>query len=346
MNIGNQTVPPFSLSSSTLLDPPESTPYRSDSSASSCNPELPTCLSYSFRHSGWAEDRRRVRNAYVRLCVPPARMQAFARCGSRVWVLRSKSDPSKFRFVPDHCHDRFCVPCARARGAIIRKNLHSHLTDPPYRLLTLTLRATDDALGGRVDTLLASFRRLRARAFWKEKVTGGAAFLEVTLGKQRDHWHAHLHVLLEGKYIPRRQLASTWWDITGDSKIVDIRLVRDAPGAMRYITKYVTKPLPSCVLRDDDRLAHAIKALAGRKLLYAFGSWCKLRLLHNKSDDDWSCLCHIDSLGHDNGVDDALAHQILTAYRAYVSVCDGGIFWSGEANDAPRAPPTDECLLR
>lgn len=325
----------------TLLDLLESTDYPDPASTSSLNATLPYLKSFAFRHSGWKDDRRRVWYALRATTVSRSRLIAFTLCGARCWVLRAKADSTKLRFAPDHCHDRFCVPCARARASVIRKNLIGHLKDPPYRLLTLTMRATMDGLSERINSLLRAFRRLRGRVLWKQGVTGGAAFLEVTRGRLGDHWHVHLHAIIDGKYIPQPLLSRTWLDITGDSKVVDIRLVRSADGALRYITKYVTKSLPSDVLRNPDHLLHAMKALEGRKLLYAFGTWHKLRLLHSKSDDDWESLGHINDFLYGPQHDEHLSDAVRLAYQAYVNVCDGGEFCVLPDPDEPRAPPEE-----
>ena len=63
-----------------------------------------------------------------------------------------------------------------------------------------------------------------------------------------------------------------WLQITGDSKIVDIRRIDASDDATRYVTKYLTKPADQTLIDRPDKLADVIKSLKGKRFVFAFGS--------------------------------------------------------------------------
>jgi len=224
------------------------------------------------------------------------RIGAFQSCGTGFWVLRKRDDHRAIKIVPDYCHDRFCEACGYLRQATIRQNLRDKLSSHPHRFLTLTLRSEDEPLKDLLDKLLRCFKRLRATAFWREKVNGGAAFIEVTANAETGRWHPHLHAVIDGKWLDQSVLRKLWHTITGDSYVLDIRLIRSIETVAEYITKYATKPLPPRIVRDAPMLQEAIIALRGRKLCYTFGAWARWRLLKPPPDDEWETLCHANEL--------------------------------------------------
>lgn len=264
-----------------------------------------------FRHSGWKADRQRIYDAMVRTCVSPGRIGSFCRCGTEAWILRNRDDPELFRVVPDHCHDRFCVPCGGQRQAVIRRNLDTKLTDKPHRFLTLTIRSETEPLVVLIRRLYAGFRRLRNRRMWKDRVTGGVAFLEVTYNTARTSWHPHLHAVLEGKYIDLQVLIREWLSCTGDSRSVKIKLIRSKYGTINYITKYATKPLPSAVVGWPAALDEALQVLRSRRTILCFGSWRRWRLLDNPADEGWQLYAHLNTVTLQAELDDPLALNIL-----------------------------------
>lgn len=293
--------PPSATTTCGSSDPPSVHPLESTvGSENALAPGLNDSKTYHFRHNSWAPTRRRVRTALAELApshvVSLARRDRFEDCGRRSWIMQSTTDPTHFKFVTDHCRDRFCVPCGQHRANVISENLDRRLGPGPYRFLTLTLRHSDTSLSSQLTRLLKSFRRLRQRAFFKERVTGGSAFFEMKRTPDGRRWHPHLHVILEGRYLPHPLIKAAWLDITGDSYVVDIRLVRDRAYTIWYCAKYSTKPVPPSVVRDPHALTEAIVALSGRKLINPFGPWARWNLLEEPSDDDWTIFCHVNSV--------------------------------------------------
>lgn len=247
----------------------------------------------------------------------PSRLRRFATCGDSFWILRNKTDPTRFRLALSLCHDRYCPSCQSARAARIRANIEDHLQPHPYRLVTLTLRSSSDDLTNQVTRLYASFTLLRRHKSWRTHVTGGVAFLEVTYNHDRHTWHPHLHIVCEGKYYPHASLKADWLAVTGDSDVVDIRLIRDAKIIARYVVSYTTKPCNLHPVHDPDLFIEYIRATTARRTIIPFGTWTKYRLLRPPADPEWALYRHENDLrsklGRHTPLDDWLLACVLIA---------------------------------
>lgn len=336
---GTGTPADFAPAASTGLDPLESTQQQDPVSLLFNPPTLPDEPVQTFRHRSWHQRRVRVASAMAVADISPRRKGAFLTCGCQAWVLRSVESPDNFRVIPDFCHDRWCVPCANGRAARITANLLEHLQDQQTRFLTFTLAASPDPLRARIDRLLAAFSKLRHRVFWKERVSGGAGFLHITRGKAGDHWHPHLHVIVQGKYIRKSELIDAWLQITGDSFVIDIQFVHDPRTVGRYVTQYASKPLDPRLLRDPPALVEAIDSLRGRKLLYAFGTWSRWQLLSHPSDEAWVLYGHVNELMYRATNGDELADLVLLVLQHSPDVFAGDIFTIALRPEPPPSLP-------
>jgi hypothetical protein len=278
-----------------------------------------TTARYLARHAGWADRRRRTADALRAAGAIGSRLEAFTDCGRRAWLMRSREDPSCYRWVADYCHDRFCVPCAGARSRIIADNLRDLLGDRPVRMITLTLRNAPPPLRPQLDRLYLDYRRLRHRKLWKTRVTGAIAFCEITWNVHSRTWHPHLHVLTLGRYIEQHALSREWLAVTGDSTIVDIRLVRNPEKAVTYVAKYATKTHTPAVEHEHHVYADLIRSLNGRRMLLASGECTSWRLLDDHADAGWDCVCHVGALWTTDHVDPAIVPELLTHYAAWAT---------------------------
>ena len=243
-----------------------------------------------FRHETWERDRDAVKRALETEGETNKRYWRFRGCGSQAIVFQAPDDPTRYKIGCKRCHDRFCLPCSQDRARLIAANLRAQLPYEPTRFLTLTLCHTDDPLRDQIERLYKSFYKLRQKPFWSDRVVGGLAFLEVKLGKCGRRWHPHLHVLLRGKYLPQRWISDTWFAITSDSHIVDIRMASDPEHIYKYLAKYVTKGWSRSVYRDHAKLCECINAMKGRRLLVAFGTFSVLQLLKPPDKETWNQL--------------------------------------------------------
>lgn len=266
-----------------------------------------------FRHSGWAKRRRQVWDALGRLHVGGVARLRFACCGSGCWVQHSASR-QRFRVSANLCRSRWCVPCGVARARRLLAAILPRIKGRDAAFHTLTLRHRDAPLREQLDKLLGDFNKLRRRPFWKQRVTGSAAFLEVKIGKD-GKWHPHLHILSLGKPFPNSLLSREWKAVTGDSWIVDSKPITDPGQVASYVLKYVTKPLDSSLFANTDRLDEAIAALKGRRLVNASGDFGKINTEEPPDDgpDDWNTVGRLDRLFADAAAGDPVAMSVLEA---------------------------------
>lgn len=302
-----------------------------------CGGRLLASLSVTFRHSGWQSDRHRVYRALLATQQTPARITAFANCGSHAYILASNTDPPRYRVAGSSCHDRFCHPCGTERASRIASNVISHAAGRRLRFITLTLIQYTEPLNNTLNRLYRSFRTLQRSPLWKKHVTGGVSFLELKYIHKTANWHPHLHILCEGSYFPQPLLRRQWLSVTGDSYIVDIRPGGNSRKVARYVTKYASKPMSSEFVRDPDLLSEAVQALYHRRLCTTFGGWRKVLLTDPDNDDEWTNLgdLHIWLQAAADG--DAEALHVCNQINAKATE-------QALAIAKPRPPPTQPAL--
>lgn len=249
--------------------------------------ELPDHTAKLFRHSGWQSTRTAVRKALHDLYADCPRLDRFDQCGTHAWVYYSAKPTPAYCVQANLCNDRWCLPCAQARARTIARNLLSLVQQHQARFITLTLRSTGEPLRDLLDTLYASFSKLRRTRLWSSTQTAAAAFVEVKYHADPRHWNVHLHILATGKFVQQHRLSAEWHRITGTSYIVDIRLVRSSKEAASYITKYASKPIGTAVAKHPDALTEAIHALNHRRLCLTVGAWRGQRLTRTPDDRTW-----------------------------------------------------------
>jgi len=267
--------------------------FLARSPADDAPPDAPTSLSENFRHGGWMPFRRRVEQALLTTeGITPRRIAAFRLCGCDAFVEARSRNPGlpsikEYRIRQTKCHDRFCVPCSQERSNRIRMSLLKHMHPlENLKLITLTLAASDDTLSQILDRITRCFRLLRNKPLWNKNVQGGCAIIETKLGAGSKKWHVHFHVVAQSRYIPQDKLAELWQQITGDSRIVDIRPVGAKTGAVQYITKYITKAADHSIVMSPRHLSEALTAFHGRRLVTTFGTWRGLELMEKPANDN------------------------------------------------------------
>lgn len=201
-------------------------------------------------------------------------MLNFADCGGTLWLMADGSEPA---LVCNKCHDRMCEVCQKERQAAVVEGVLLRCCDAVkgLRFVTLTLKHKDCPLSVQLDRLVSSFRLLRTHPKVKGAIDGGVWFIECKLDKAGALWHPHLHVIVEGGFIPQKDLAAAWHDVTGDSYIVHIEIIDNPTDRARYVSKYSTKPLHPAVSQVPAKLDEFVVAIKGRRLYQCFGTWSK-----------------------------------------------------------------------
>lgn len=278
------------------LDSLETNAQDLNDTASWGDQDLVPDLGVAFRHSRWQRHRYAVYAAMSAAHLPAARLERFAWCGCRAWVVQSVMNPDDVRIASSHCHDRFCTPCATERARLIAGNALKWIANREVRMITLTIQHSELPLTEQIDHLFRSFRRLRNAARWKSHVTGGVAFLEIKVSKDRRHWHPHLHIVAEGTYYPHASLADDWHRITGTSYVVHITKPRKGDAGARYCAKYAGKPMSFGYTNQPAKMTEALTALRSRRLMTTFGTWRGCKLTERPEPDETQPLVPLHDL--------------------------------------------------
>lgn len=257
-----------------------------------------------FRHQSWEPKRLKMWRSLQRTLASDARKDRFANCGSELW-LRVDKKTRQIGIACNTCRDRLCEVCGRTRGARMIESIVNARPTAPLRFITLTLRCSHSTLKGQLDRLYDCFGKLRRRTFWGWYVKGGAAFCEVKIGKNSGLWHVHLHMLVEGDFIPQRELSREWLEVTGDSSIVDVRKVENVGIAAGYVVKYASKSCDASVYNSPPKLDEFTVAMKGRRLALTFGGWRGIKLAAGDGEKvQWENIGSLDTLKRRAEVDD------------------------------------------
>lgn len=186
-------------------------------------------------------------------------------------TIRKRADGSPLLSL-GRCRDRLCPLCGWYRGTECTRRtaeLIRRMNAP--RFLTLTLRETTAGLSVALDRLFQCFRELRRRKEWRAHVTGGLYAFEATFRLDRSTWHAHLHLIIDGRFFPQPTIKALWHAVTGDSSIVHIEAVHDAQAQARYLARYINTPADLSHW-PVEAIAEYADAVHGRRLLHTFGN--------------------------------------------------------------------------
>ncbi len=174
--------------------------------------------------------------------------------------------------VSSSCRLRWCPICSRAKAVHIAEGVTEWLeTHKRPKLLTLTLKHSSDSLDKQVTRLYACFRTLRKQKYYRDNIHGGIWFFQVKWIEQSQSWHPHLHCLLDSEYLPHAVLKRTWKAITGDSDVVDIRVIRSPKHAAEYVARYAARPALLADLPYNKRI-EIMDSLHSRRLCGKWGS--------------------------------------------------------------------------
>ena len=211
----------------------------------------------------------------------------YSRCRTDAWVVQHE-DTLELRIASRKCNQRWCPMCQKTKRWIITDSVKVWAAKQKHlKFLTFTLKSTADSVEDQTTRLYKSFIKLRRTAFFKNKVSGGVWFFQMTVNKSSGLWHPHIHVLVDADYIPKRMLKAAWLKITLDSYVVDIRKVSNPEKAAEYVARYATIPadLLSCTVAQGSALVIGLK---GRRMCGCFGSARGMALRPRAQDEPYS----------------------------------------------------------
>ena len=187
-------------------------------------------------------------------------------------MLHKSEDDSSLRMIEKRCKARLCPLCSRARTFDIKEHLINIVDSmDSLRMVTLTPVSNDLPLVDQLKTLTTNFRKLRRCPLWKRHIKGGVWVLEVTFNNLTKQWHPHIHALVDGNYPKQSKLSDDWLDVTGDSKIVHIKMKHSKREAVAYVCKYAAKgsDLQSF---PNHAIPEYATAMNGQRLMQTFGA--------------------------------------------------------------------------
>lgn len=247
----------------------------------------------------------------------------FLTCHTKAVFARNNTTGT-VRVLAKSCHLRFCPICNKARENVIRRNVIAWLEKQKYpKFLTLTLKNCKDDLRGEIDRLYQSFKALRRLKLIKKRVSGGIWFFQITRSKDRLSWHPHLHCVISGGYVPVRELSKAWMKLTGESMIVDIRLIKNIESAACEVARYAARSCNILPLSISE-ISELDMALARRRICGTWKSALKQKLTTPAKYDskEWTI---VGSWSAVIGCKDSVeaAKEIYTAWEKQTSLAAG-----------------------
>jgi hypothetical protein len=223
-------------------------------------------------------------------------------------------DSGRVKVAAKSCHVRFCPLCSKSRENLIRHKTKEWLeTIKQPKFMTFTMKHSEDSLWNQIAKLYSCFQKIRRHKMFRKKLRGGVWFFQIKLSKNDNLWHPHIHFVADCDFIGQKKIQNAWQELTGDSKIVDIRQVKDAGKAADYVARYAVSPCKMAGLSDDKMqelyfglakrrlsgtVGNAFKAKIMAKPVFEAGNWKRLfsfalieRLRHYDSDAKalWEC---------------------------------------------------------
>lgn len=177
--------------------------------------------------------------------------------------------------LPYRCELRICGKCAESHRRRLwfkyQKIRDLHLGGGyTWKFLTLTLKyQPGDPIKGRIDRILSGSRQLIKKTWRREKWFGLLGVMEIT-----STGYVHFHALVYGSWQDQKLLSQRWEEITGDSKVVDIRRVRGFKKALGDVLKYVSK-MPEYA--DPGFAVDVLEAVKGKRRVFSLGKFYAVR---------------------------------------------------------------------
>ena len=229
--------------------------------------------------------------------------EKFAECNERKLVTECEECGNP-RAVPVGCGLRICPTCRIRQNNKLKekyKDIVKNIYNP--KLLTVTKKNVERLTKKHIQELRSDFNKLLRRKSTDgkkcikevngkevkkenyiglgKKVRGGLYAIETKKTVENDNWNVHIHAIISSEYIPQEKLSKTWEDITGDSKIVDIRKVSGERG-LDEVLNYVAK---EGEIQEVEDLVRYEEVMSHCKQIQAFGT------LYDKRPEEYHYEC-------------------------------------------------------
>lgn len=248
------------------------------------------------------------------------RASSLEECKKYAWFTRHK-ETGQVRVVANACRLRWCPVCAEAKRVRIKSEVSHWLqTVRAPKFFTLTMSHSSEPLSSQIKNLYRGFRLLRQHKRISREIRGGVWFFQIKRSARDACWHPHLHILMDANFIDKRLLSLEWFNVTGNSFIIDIRAIKDPGKVADYVSRYCAKPCNMSDYTKDDRIEIAT-VLHGKRLCGRFGTGaqCDFKSRAPENRTMWERL----GTWYDiivNRRNDPIFHKIKFAYFGNVSI--------------------------
>lgn len=211
-------------------------------------------------------------------------VERFLACREYSWFARHKLT-GQVRVLSSACKLRWCWTCAQAKRTYLSHEIAAWIRRTRFhRFMTLTLKHSDDPLDSQIDFLYKSFQKLRKSKFFKKHIKHGIWFFQIKRSKKTKEWHPHLHCIIQTRWVPYNELRNTWLKVTGTSKVIDIRKIKDPDGCANEVARYASAPANLETTNPNDYL-EIWQALHGRRICGTWGLKDKVSLTQKPATD-------------------------------------------------------------
>jgi hypothetical protein len=179
------------------------------------------------------------------------------------------------QFKSKYCKNRWCLVCNRIKTAYYidtYEPLLKKLSDPYFVTLTAP-NVPKEALKARLNEYSEAWQRVKDRMRKQNIKIKGMRKLEITFNSERNDYHPHYHIYIEGK-AQAQKLVSYWLEEFEDASPAAQDQQPATPGSLKELFKYFTK-ITSNSSKDDrvhlPALDTIFENVKGRRVFQSFG---------------------------------------------------------------------------
>ena len=144
--------------------------------------------------------------------------------------------------IRNYCYNRICPKCYKQRALRLLKLYEPKVFEMKHpRFMTLTYAGHHKFSFEVIKEIQRCWKRLSQFLRRKRGIWCYIKALEINHKDEDGKYYYHLHVIYDGKYIPKQRLSDLWLKYTKTSYIVDISRVKRKFNLMGYLVKYISK---------------------------------------------------------------------------------------------------------
>ena len=132
-----------------------------------------------------------------------------------------------------------------------------------FRFLTLTIKGCENyELVDKIADIMSSWNKLLDDNRMKETVKGYYRWLDIAYDKNNKIYHPHLHIIMAGDFIDKKELQNLWKKEMRLNYEPNIKIQRMTN--IQSLSKYIIKKKRDYIIPDDNStMKNAVKTLDG-----------------------------------------------------------------------------------